>query len=59
MTKQTKKQANFRLPEQLLADLRLVTQDGRESQSEIVRDAIEKKVERLKTKIAKREAATV
>ncbi len=50
MNKEPKRQANFRLPEQLLEDLRLVSDTGGDSQSEIVRKAVEQKVERLKTK---------
>lgn len=62
MSKETKRQANFRLPKNLLDDLRLVSETTGDPQSEIVRRGIEQKVERLKSKLnltEKREAAAV
>ena len=45
------RQANFRLPEQLLEDLRDVARDPKHgSQSEIVRKGIAEKVRRLQAK---------
>ena len=51
MKQEPKRQANFRLPEQLLEDLRLVSETTGDSQSEIVRKTVEQKLERLKTKL--------
>lgn len=53
MSKENKKvQANYRLPENLLEDLKLVSDPAYENkpQTEIVQTAIEQKVRRLKNK---------
>lgn len=50
MSKETLQQANFRLPKELLDDLREVSKIEPGSQSEIVRKGISEKVKRLKTK---------
>ncbi len=50
MNKEPLKQANFRLPPDLLDDLRKVSEVDDDSQSEIARKAITEKVKRLKTK---------
>ena len=50
MSKEPTRQANFRLPEQLLDDLKLVSETTGDSQTEIIKKAVEPKIERLKIK---------
>lgn len=50
MSKESKKQANFRLPEPLLDDLRTVSEIIGDSQTELVTEAIEEKLQKEKKK---------
>ena len=50
MDKDKLKQANFRLPEQLLEDLREVSKKDKDSQADIARKGIADKVKKLKKK---------
>lgn len=51
MKKEKTKQANYRLPESLLRDLKFVSEHREESQTEIVETAVQSKVARLKKNI--------
>lgn len=54
MKKQRNKQANYRLPETLLNDLREVAEETQMPQSLIVRTGVQEKINRLKTQIQRR-----
>lgn len=54
MKKQQNKQANYRLPETLLNDLREVAEETQMPQSLIVRAGVQEKINRLKTQIQRR-----
>lgn len=57
MNKETKKQANFRLPGELMDDLKQVSEATNDSQTEIVRKAIEQKLNRIKNGLQKKQQA--
>lgn len=59
MSKENLQQANFRLPEQLLEDLRKVAQIDPESQSEIARKGIAKEVTKRKKKYQIEETSSI
>lgn len=51
MRKEPNKQANFRLPEALLNELREVAEVKEMSQTDIVRDGLQEKINRIKSGI--------
>ncbi len=54
MKKEPTLQANFRLPESLLSDLKFVSEETEETQTDIVRDSLQVKVETLKKRIQRK-----
>lgn len=59
MKKEQTKQKNFRLPESLIKDLELVTEKLPDTQTDIVVSGVRARVNKLKRRIAQRQAAEV